>query len=241
MLTAALLCSAPNFSTMAHAAEAQAAAIPTGARDLSGVWWTRSYNPRILPARGASPPFTPVGAARYADNVAKLRDGSLEDHSRVWCSPDGLPRAWSAPYPFRIVQTANEAAIIYENNGEFRLIEMDKDVPPESDWLPYFMGNSYGKWDGNTLVVNVVGFKATTTFLDDSGVPHSDRLRLTERLRKIGEDQLEVVVTIDDSVMFTETWDARFVFQHRDDIKHFDFWVCGEPHRDIRQVQGAPR
>ena len=91
------------------------------------------------------------------------------------------------------------------------------------------------------MVIDAVGFKATTTFLDDTGGPHSDRLRLTERLRKIGNDRLELVVTIDDPVMFTQNWDARFVFQRRDDIEHFDFWVCGEPHRDTRQVQGAPR
>lgn len=146
-LAGVLLASLATPENTNAADAAKNAAAPTGARDLSAGWWTQSYNPRILPARGGSPPFTPVGEARYRENIAKLRDGTLEDHSRVWCSPDGVPRAWAQPYPFRIVQTANQATIIYESNAAFRIVAMDKSVPPESDWLPYFMGNSYGRWE----------------------------------------------------------------------------------------------
>jgi hypothetical protein len=223
----------------ARAAEA-AKRPPGGARDLSAVWWTRSYNPRLTPVDGGPIPFTPAGEELYRKNVAALRAGTLEDHARVWCSPDGVPRIWAQPYPFRIVQDGRHTVLIHERNGTFRTVQMDTPVPPEADWLPFFMGSSYGHWEGDTLVIEAVGFK-DSTFLDDTGVPHSDQLRLTERLRKAGRDRLDVTVTITDPVMFARPWDVRFSFARRDDVQHFDFWVCGEPHRDISQVQGAPR
>ena len=213
---------------------------PTGARDLSAVWWLRAYDPRIRPADGGALPFTPEGEALYRENVEGLRAGTLEDHSRVWCSPDGLPRIWAQPYPFRIVQTPGQTTIIYERNGIFRTVNMKQSMPDELDLFPYFMGNAHGHWDADTLVVETAGFKAAT-FLDDTGVPQTYRLRTTERLRKISDNQLEVIVTIDDPGVFTRPWDAIFVFERRDDIRHFDFWVCGEDHRDISQMNGAPQ
>lgn len=221
-------------------AQAQAAGpFPTGAQDLSGVWWTRSYNPRILPEDGSDLLFTAEGEERYRHNVDRLRAGDLEDHSRVWCSPDGVPRIWAQPYPFRIIQTPGQTTILYERNGVYRLVQMDTPVPDAFDLFPYFMGNSYGHWEGDTLVIEAVGFKARTTFTDDTGVPQSDQLHVIERLRKIGDDQLEVVVTIEDPVVFSRPWDARFLFERRDDIQHFEIWVCGEDHRDVSEVKGV--
>ena len=187
----------------------------------------------------SSPINTIAEAGFYQQNIDSLRAGDLEDHSRVWCSPDGVPRIWAQPYPFRIVQTPGQTTILYERNGIYRLVQMDTPVPDVFDLFPYFMGNSYGHWEGDTLVIEVVGFKARTTFMDDTGVPQSDQLRVIERLRKIGDDQLEVVVTIEDPVVFTRPWDARFLFERRDDIQHFNIWVCGEDHRDVSEVEGA--
>ena len=241
LAAAAILIGAAGAPPAAAPAVAQAAKpLPTGARDFSGVWWTRTYSPRLVPVGGGALPFTPEGQELYRKNVEDLRAGTLEDHARVWCSPDGVPRIWLQPYPFRIDQTERDTAIVYERNATYRVIQMDAPVPPEEDWLPYFMGSSYGRWEGDALVVGVVSFN-TRTFLDDTGVPHSDQLRVRERIRKIGNNELEVVATITDPVIFTRPFDVRFTFARRDDIQHFDFWVCGEPHRDVSQVQGAPR
>ena len=212
---------------------------PEAQRDLSGIWWAPSYTPRILPMDGSEIPFSDEGRRQYEENVAGLRSGEVEDHSRIWCSPDGLPRIWAQPFPFRIAQTPKELVILYERNAVYRVMPIDAPIPDEFDLLPYFMGNSFGHWEGDTFVVQVLGFKAYTTYLDDSGLPMSFDLRITERLTKLDEDRLEVVVTVDDPQIFTRAWGTRFVFERRTDIQRLDFWVCGESHRDVSGVEGV--
>lgn len=230
---------APVILFAANTAQAQPwGDLPQGARDMSGIWQITSYSPRILPMDGSEIPFTEEGRQQYEENVAMLRSGELEDHSRVWCSPDGLPRIWAQPYPFRIAQTEKQMVILYERNAVFRVIPIDKPIPDEYDLLPYFMGNSYGHWEGDTFVVQVLGFKTYTTFLDDTGVPIGFDLKITERMRKLDNGHLEIVVTIEDPEYFTHPWDARFEYRRRDDIPYIDFWVCGEQHRDVSDVEG---
>jgi len=221
------------LTTLSDGAHAQ------DARDMSGIWGATSYQPRILPVNGSELPFTEEGRRQYEENVARLRSGEEEDHSRVWCSPDGLPRIWAQPYPFRIAQTAKDMVILYERSAVYRVIPIDTAMPDAFDLLPYFMGNSYGHWEGDSFVVEVRGFKAYTTYLDDTGVPMSFDLRITERMTKLNDDQLEVIVTIEDPEIFSQAWDARFVFERRNDIAHLDFLVCGEEHRDVSNIEGV--
>lgn len=213
--------------------------LPEGARDMSGIWSIASYSPRIVPMDGSEIPFTEEGRRQYEENIAALRSGELEDHSRVWCSPDGLPRIWAQPYPIRITQTEDQMVILYERNAVFRVIPINAPVPDAFDLLPYFMGNSYGHWEDDDFVVQVMGFKTYTTFLDDTGLPSTFDLKITERFRKIGDDRLELIATIEDPEIFTESWDARFEFVRRDDIPYLDFWVCGEGHRDVSNIEGV--
>lgn len=213
------------------------APIPAGGRDISGAWWIRSYRPDFVPADGSEIPFTPEGRRIYEANVAGLRDGSIVDPSRKWCTPRGIPRILGMPYPFAIVQTAGQTAILYEMNREYRVIYMDTPMPPEAAVFPAFMGNGFGRWEDDTLIVETAGFKEQT-YLDDTGLPHSDQLRVTERYRKLNEGRdLEVVVTIQDPVIFTQPWDIRFTYERRQDIL-IQTYACGEPHRDLSGVEG---
>jgi hypothetical protein len=228
------------FLLSSYSASAQPwGALPQGARDLSGIWSLTTYQPHILPSDGSEIPFTGQGRRQYEENIAALRSGEKEDHSRVWCSPDGIPRIWAQPYPLQIAQTEKEMVILYERNAVYRAIPIDTAIPDEFDLLPFFMGNSYGHWEGDSFVVRVMGFKAYTTFLDDTGVPTSFDLHITERLTKLPDEILEVVVTIEDPEIFTTAWDARFLFTRRDDIPYLDFWVCGEEHRDVSDIEGV--
>ena len=216
---------------------APAAQLPTGAQDLSAVWWATAYNPRIRPIEGGELPFTEAGAELYRKNMEDLRAGRREDAARVWCVYDGIPRIWQAPYPFQIIQTPGQTTIVYETNQSFRIIEMDKALPKDDDLLPNFFANSVGRWEGGTLVVESKGYK-DSSFIDATGVPVSDQLRTTERFRKVSDTQLEVTVTVEDAEIFTRAWTARFVFQLRPDIR-LDTYVCGEPHRDLAGIAGA--
>jgi hypothetical protein len=211
------------------------------APDISGIYWATTYSPRIQPVGGGDPPYKPEAMAEYRKNMADIASGKLEDRARTYCVPDGVPRVLEDPYPFEIVQVPNrgEMYLLYEINHVIRRVDMEKPLPPlkELQDLPFYVGRSAGHWEGNTLVIDTAGFN-TTSFLDNSGAPHSDELRTTERIRKLDNNTLEDVVTIHDPVVFTKDWQARFVYQARPDLRIMD-WNCGEKHRDISKVQGV--
>ncbi len=217
---------------------ANAAAPPP---DISGVYWTATYNARLDPVTGGDPPYKPEAMAQYKKNMADLAAGKLDDRSRSYCLPDGIPRALEDPYPFEIVQAQNrgEIYLLYEINHMIRRVDMQKPLPPDKDLqvLPYYAGHSAGHWEGNTLVIETAGYN-NSTFLDNSGAPHSDQLRTTERIRKVDAKTLEDVVTIHDPVVFTKDWTARLVYQARPDLRIMD-WNCGEKHRDLSAVTGV--
>ena len=215
-------------------------AAPAAGPDISGVWWATSYRPGIPLTGGGQLPYNAAGKAAYDKNIAELKSGTLVDPARRYCAPDGVPRFLETPFPFEIVQTPGQITIIYEENHFVRVIAMDRPVPKDEDVVayPYFSGHSVGHWEGDTLVIETVGFNGKT-FLDETGAPHSDEMKTVERLRKVdGGKNLEDIVTVHDPLMFTRDWSARFVYASRNDIR-LDEYVCGEKHRDISSVQGV--
>lgn len=229
----ALLAAVTGASSSAHGAAAP---------DVSGIWWTGSYSMQIRPQAGAIP-FTPAGAAAYRKNSAGLDDGSIIDAARKFCVPDGVPRVLASPYPFQIFQSPGFVTIFYEQNHVFRSIPLDRPVPTDEALAayPYYSGNSFGHFEGDSLVVVTKGFNEKT-FVDASGVPHSDQLQVTERIRKInGGKTLEDVATIADPVMFTQPWTTRFVYDLHPEVILDTSFTCGDKHRDISRVKGVTR
>ena len=212
---------------------------PTPAMSISGVWWTQSYNPKIQLLGGADLPYNDKGKAEYAKNMGALKNGSLRDEARHLCVPDGLPRILGNPYPFQIIQTPGQVAIVYELNHVIRIIPMDRPMPNahELEVAPYYSGHSVAHWDGDTLVIESAGFN-DKTFLDATGAPHSDAMTTVERLKKINDKTLEDVITVNDPEMFARPWTARFVYDLHPEIRIEDY-VCGEKHRDISKVRGV--
>jgi hypothetical protein len=209
--------------------------------DISGIYWTTTYSPTIQPSTGGSPPYKPEAMAEYKKNTADIASGKLEDRSRSFCVPDGVPRALESPYPFEIAQIPNrgEIYLFYEINHMIREVDMQNPMPPPDklELLPFYAGHSVGHWEGDTLVVETAGFN-DTTFLDNSA-PHTTQLRTVERIRKIDNGKgLEDVVTIHDPGVFTKDWTTRFAYQARPDIRIMD-WNCGEKHRDLSKVKGV--
>jgi len=209
-------------------------------RNISGVWWAGRYVHALLPVDRGPIPFTAVGAADYKQNEAGLKSGRLVDRTKHLCLPQGTPRIMTTAYPFLIVQTPGQVSEMFEENRMYRTISLDAKHQDPDLWDPSFMGDSIGHWDNTTLVIDTTNFK-TTTFLDDTGLPHSDQLDVVEHLSKIrGGKTLEDMITIIDPVMFTKPWTTRVTFNSRPDVEITTDWVCGEPHRDISGVMGAP-
>jgi hypothetical protein len=219
-----------------------AAAGAAGVPDISGTYWATQYHAKIEPIGGGELPFTAEGKAAYEANIAGLKDGSLTDAARKYCTPDGLPRLLATPYPFEILQAPpGQITIVHELNHEIRAIFMDRPPPSKEEMapLPLYNGHSVGHFEGDTLVIQSAGFNGGT-FLDATGAPHTDELVTTERIRRMSPSELEDVVTIHDPEYYSRDWQARFVYALRDDVRLEDY-VCGEKHRDLSSVQGVRR
>jgi hypothetical protein len=211
------------------------------APDISGTYWATSYSPKIQVVGGDDPPLNAAGKAAYGKNQAGLKDGSVVDKARRVCVPDGVPRVLATPYPFEIFQVpAGQVTFLYEMNHQVRVIVMDKPLPSPQTLIvdPKYNGHSIGHWDGDTLVVESAGFNERT-FLDASGLPHGDEMTTVERIRKIG-NQLEDIITIHDPEMYERDWQARFVYDERNDVKLEDY-ACNDTHRDLSGVKGVGR
>jgi len=133
------------------------------------------------------------------------------------CFPPGLPRIYLHPKPIEIVQLQDEVIMMYEYDRIVRHIYTDG--RPHDEFLdpPLWMGDSIGKWDGDTLIIDVVGFN-DKTWLDRAGHPHSDALHLTERMRRVSHDTLSDDITIEDPRAYTKSWTVQTRFQLRPDL-----------------------
>jgi hypothetical protein len=173
---------------------------PDGRADLSGVW-----NKRLVlnTAQQTQPlPFTPEGLAAFNDVW-----NHIDPTSR--CIFPGVPRVNSSPYPFQIVQLPDKVIFLYEYMHNFRVIYTDGRKHHE-DWEPSLLGDSVGRWDGDTLVIDTRNL-TDRTWLDDHGNRHSDALKVTERWRRISANQLAYEETLDDPKFYTRPWTAAWV------------------------------
>jgi hypothetical protein len=232
------ICALAALALAVAGGRAGAADVP----DISGTYWATEYHAKIEPIGGGELPVTPEGKAAYEANIAGLKDGSLTDVARKFCTPDGLPRLLATPYPFEILQAPpGQITIVHELNHEIRAIAMDKQLPSKEEMapLPLYNGHSVGHFEGDTLVIVSAGFNGGT-FLDATGAPHTDELVTTERIRRVSPTELEDVVTIHDPDYYSRDWQARFVYQLRNDVRLQDY-VCGDKHRDLSSVQGVRR
>src|SRR5262245_57684320 len=171
-----------------------------------------------LGAVGAVPPGMGVvdgGAIPYKPEALKTRNENrehwLERDPEIKCYLPGVPRATYMPYPFQILQSSSAMFIAYEYAGATRNILLKDPGPaPVSSW----MGQSVGRWDGETFVVDVTGFTDNTWF-DRSGNFHSDSLHVVERYTRTAPDVISYEATIEDANVFTRPWTIRLPLYRR--------------------------
>ena len=209
--------------------------VAEAAADLSGTWWLGMYRSALMPLNGKPIPFTPAGHKKYVAYVAGRLDGKVIDDTATFCLPDGVVRTAGSPFPFEIVNSGNQIFILYEEDRTIRQVHLAKKRTPADEFNPAFMGESLGRWEGDTLVIETVGFK-DRTILDDSGLPHGEGLKTVERLRLLdGGKRLENVITIEDPEYYATPWEVRFTYLARPDVEIQEY-VCGEAHRDVTAV-----
>jgi hypothetical protein len=214
------------------------AALSTSGRDFSGVWWAEHPDQSLRPIDGGPVPLTSAAELAYQSYRTELKAGRLEDATRKYCLPDGLPRLLTAPYPFEVVLTDQVALFRHEARHVYRALPMNLAHPPDARMLDAYMGNSVAHWEGATLVIDSVRFNDETR-LDSSGLPHSEQLHLTERWRKLdGGARLQDEITIEDPKVFSRSWTTRISFHHRPDLTVQEY-VCGQPHRPMQSSEVA--
>jgi hypothetical protein len=203
--------------------------MPSGKPDLSGVW-DRPYVPDMTKnarnQRGyAELPFTPAGLADW-----RSYDAANGDYTGS-CLPYGMTRSWNSPFPLQIVQTDALLVVLFELNTWFYIVPIDGRPRPK-DPEPTWYGTSAGRWDGDTLVIDTVGFNGYTR-LDTIGHPHSDGLHLVQTLRRTDLDHMAYTVTVDDPEMYARAWTNERTFTRMDG--GLIEYSCEENNKDLRE------
>ena len=150
------------------------------------------------------PPFTPAAKALWEQR--ELKDLEKDD-PEGFCLPPGVPRMLYTPYPTQIYQMPDRILFVFEGGAHvWRVVYMDgRKLPNPDDVNPTYLGYSVAHWDGDTLVIESNGFN-NRTWLDASGHPHGEKLKVTERLTRTNFNNIKVEATIDDPEFYTKPW-----------------------------------
>jgi hypothetical protein len=170
-------------------------------------------------------PYQPWAAQKVLEAYSRR---GIDDPNGL-CLPSGVPRsALVGLFPIQIVQTPQQIVILYEYMSAFRVIPLNAKHP--DDVVPTYMGDSVGHWEGDTLVVDVVGFN-DKTWLSGTGTFHSESLHVMERYTRVDRDQINYDVTMDDPKVLTKPWTIHSTFMLRDGTRVREY-VCAENNLD---------
>lgn len=229
------MCAARGQNSAPAAAKAASAPKPAAAGaapDLSGVWRRTRRPPDnkrkytlfeiALSLTNEEPPMTPWARERYKaakPNVGPHAVTLAQTNDPVaQCFPPGVPKIYLVRgAPFEILQAPGRVMMYFEYDHFVREIFTDGRQHTE-DLNPTYMGESIGKWEGNTLVIDTIGFN-DKTWLDYSGHPHSEQLHLVERIRRASHDTLVNDFTIEDPKAYTKPWTSHMTFDLKPDWK----------------------
>jgi hypothetical protein len=166
-----------------------------------GIWDSCCGNLSSADNNKTPPPFLPWAKMVYQDRLAN----QLEPHTR--CKPSGGARQFVTPYGSELAEFRElQQIVIFDIGGPhtFRVIYLDGRPHPK-DLTPSYYGHSIGRWEGDTLVVDTIGFNEKF-WIDRAGTPHTEKLRFIERFTRTDHDTLKYEVTIDDPGAYSATW-----------------------------------
>jgi hypothetical protein len=227
--------------------------LPDGHPDLVGIWSSPGPVGDIAQGMANVPCDTPGavpqapgrGGAKgapickepiplSAEGKRVLATHMSKDDPEANCLPTGVPRM--APYPWRIVQDKTHFFFLFEGNiHSFRQIFMDGRKHP-ADPDPTWYGHSIGSWDGDTLVVDTVGYNDKFWF-DFAGHPHSEQLHTVERYTRTDAGTLVIETTIDDPVDYTKPFKMTFTSRVQPNGELTEY-ICQENQQDAQHLQG---
>ncbi len=217
--------------------------------DVSGVW-VQEVQPALRPGwmdsqghRLETLPLTPRGEQQFKVNRATHGSGQVASLTTTdpiaKCLPPGVPAIYMFIFPMEILQVPGRVIMFFEYGNYVR--QVFTDGRKHQDLTSTWMGDSIGRWDGDTLVVDANGFN-NKTWLDNEGHPHSDALHVVERIRRPDHDHLVDDITIDDPPTYTMSLTARRTFALQPDWNIAEF-VCedNDTFSDYQKKAGAEK
>jgi hypothetical protein len=232
MLLASIACSSFLLAHSAAKPEQDKADSRTHTPEISGVWVqeTGPTRPNWVDSQGnrlETLPLTAWGEERFKASRATHGPNAVASTTStepiVKCLPPGVPGIFMVSiYPMEIIQIPGRVIMFFEYGNYVRQIFTDgrKHQSPTPTW----MGDSTGKWEGDTLVVDTTGFN-DKTWIDSEGHPHSEALHVVERVRHIDHDHLVDEVTVEDPKAYTKALTTKRVFTFEPDWNIAEF-VC---------------
>jgi len=198
-------------------------------------------DPATLPPPAGKMMLKPKYKGPYDIKRAKESESDAKGEpiagSGVDCLPYGMPEMMSAIYPLEILQTPGQVTIIAEAFSQVRRIFIGKTQAQIGEVPPGYFGHSVARWDGTTLVVDTVGVKESV--LGHSEMPHSDQMRITERLHLVTPDILHDQITVEDPVTLEQPWTFTFAYKRIPNYEMLEY-VCENNHEYIDD-QGVTR
>jgi hypothetical protein len=212
-LAAALVGALALTASIAHL-DAQSGSIPRtadGKPRLAGTW--QSGGVSLTGERGARPAGPAPATPPVRRDPPSYTPWALEQNKKLnpvddpiaHCLLPGVPRIITMPMPLEIVQTPEKIVILYEAFRAYRIIPIDDKLRHPDDIVPTWMGDSVGRWDGDTLVVDVIGFNDRTWLAGGPSV-HSEELHVVERYRRTPEGTIAYEATVSDPKALTKPW-----------------------------------
>jgi hypothetical protein len=251
-LAAVVACAAAAAQAPQAAAQSAVPRTAAGKPDLTGVWqggstqpgnWDEANAGLGVGGTGRNPNAPVVGSSNdrpagregapyqewAAQKVLEAFNRRGIDDPTGQCLPAGIPRSvMLGLFPQQFVQTPAQLVILYEYMSAFRVIPFAAAHP--EDLIPSYMGNSIASWDGDALVVDIIGFN-DKTWLAGTGTFHSDALHIVERYTRVSKDRMDYEVTMEDPNVLTKAWSLRSSLMLREGTRLQEY-VCAENNLD---------
>lgn len=209
---------------------------PDGRPDLQGIWQVLNTANIDLEDHGGSLGVPagrsvivdpPDGRIPYRDDARVQRNANRanreSDDPMARCYLAGVPRTMYLPFPIQIFQTEEEVVFLSEYVHSWRWVPLTN--LPRYPGYESWMGDPRGHWEGDTLVVETIGFNDATWF-DSAGNYHSDALKVTERFRRASDDTIAYDATIEDEQVFTQPWTISMLLYRRSDMDRLLEYEC---------------
>ena len=209
--------------------------VPKSKRDFNGLWENRGgigWQQGIPPGKGQNAPLTPEYQKIFDRHQANAAIGKPTGDPTAACLPQGMPRIMTMTYPMEVLMNELQVNIFAEWNGQTRRIYTDgRPLPPDDEVDVTYNGYSVGRWEGDVLVADTIGMRGDTN-LEASGLPHSDALRVRERIWLADDNTLKDEITLIDAKAFTKPWTVTKSYRRAKPGAELIEYVCLENQRN---------